>query len=109
MRSVPGGAYHRFAPSDAVFPYKTFTLKSVSFNEAREDFDLCVDVWNRGDYKTAEEIADQIEATFRDANLPSPPLYPTFFRENRYTIEDPDKELQHIQLRFSVQLYSQEE
>lgn len=109
MQTVPGETYHKSAPPDAVFPYKTFSLQSVSFTEARDDFDLCVDVWGRGPARDAEEISDQVEKLFRRTNLPWPPIYPTFFRQNRYVIDDPDKTLQHIQLRFFVQLYEQEE
>jgi hypothetical protein len=110
LKATPGGTYHRLAPKDASFPYKTYTLKSVSFTDARDDFDLCVDVWDRSDDpKTAEEVADQVEKLFRSTNIPQDTILPTFFRENRYTLEDPDKTLQHIQLHFHVQLYELEE
>lgn len=109
LQTVPGESYHRIAPRDAAFPYKTFTLSSVTFpNSLRDDFELEVDLWDRAkDWKNIEEIADQIEALFNDANLPQHPIYPTFFRENRYSLDDPDKNLQHIQLRFLVQLYEE--
>ncbi len=109
LQTVRGGTYHRKAPDDAEYPYKTFTLTSVSFVDVRDDFDLCVDIWHRGDWKDVEEIADQIEKLFQNANLPQSTILPTFFRENRYNLEDPDKTLQHIQLRFLVQLYELEE
>ena len=110
LQTVPGESFHRTAPKDAAYPYKTFTLASVAFPDSlRDDFELEVDVWDRAqDWKAAEEIADQIEALFNDTNLPQPPIYPTFFRENRYSLDDPDKNLQHIQLRFLVQLYEEE-
>ena len=109
LQNVEGQTYHNEASEEAVYPYKTFTLKSVSFMDARDDFELCVDIWHRGDWKDAEEIADQIEKLFQNANLPQSTILPTFFRENRYNLEDPDKTLKHIQLRFSVQLYELEE
>lgn len=109
LASVPGETYHRAAPASAVYPYKVFTLSSVSFTDARDDLLVDVDVWDRSlDPKTAEDIADQIEALFRDANLPAPPIYPTFSRDARFVLDDPDKNLQHIQLRFLVQLYEEE-
>ena len=110
LQTVPGGSYHRLAPKDAAFPYKTFTLSSVGFpNSLRDDFELEVDLWDRAkDWKAIEELADQVEELFNDANLPRPGIYPTFFRENRYSLDDPDKNLQHIQLRFTVQLYEEE-
>lgn len=110
LQNTPGETYHRTAPKDAAFPYKTYSLTSVAFpNSLRDDFELEVDIWARAeDWKAVEEIADEIEARFNDANLPQPPIYPTFFRENRYNLDDPDKTLQHIQLRFTVQLYEEE-
>ena len=109
LETVPGGTYHREAPKDADYPYKTFTLARATFTDARTDYELEVDIWDRTlDPKAAEDIADQIEDLFACANLPAPPIYPTFFRENRYTLDDPDKNLQHIQLRFLVQLYEEE-
>lgn len=109
LQTTPGETYHREAPADASYPYKTFTLQSVNFADTRDDFDLCVDIWHRGDWKVVEEIADQIEKLFQSTNLPQSTILPTFFRENRYNLEDPDKTLQHIQLHFLVQLYELEE
>lgn len=109
MQTIQGETYHKSAPPGAVFPYKTFSLKNVSYTEERDDFDLCVDVWGRGSVVAAEEVADQVERLFNGANLPRPPIYPTFFRQNRYGVDDPDKTLQHIQLHFLVQLQEQEE
>ncbi len=109
LQTVQGETYHREAANDAAYPYKTFTLKNVSFTDARDDFDLCVDIWHRGDWKVVEEVADQIEKLFQNTNLPQKTILPTFFRESRYNLEDPDKTLQHIQLRFAVQLYELEE
>lgn len=109
LQTTQGQTYHKEASERAAFPYKTFTLNSVSFMDARDDFDLCVDIWHRGDWKVVEEIADQVEKLFQNANLPQSTILPTFFRESRYTLEDPDKTLKHIQLRFLVQLYELEE
>ena len=111
MRTVPGGTYHRTAPKDEPYPYKVFTLSSVAFpNSDRDDLELEVDLWARGqDPKALEDIADDIEALFNGKIYPAPPIYPAFFRENRYDLEDPDKTLQHIQLRFLVQLHETEE
>lgn len=109
LQTVQGGVYHRIAPKDAAYPYKVFVLSDVSYTDARDDLELEVDIWDRSlDPKTAEDIADEIEDLFNDANLPAPPIFPTFFRDNRYTLDDPDKNLQHIQLHFLVQLYKEE-
>ncbi len=105
LQTTQGETYHQYAPANAVYPYKTFTLKSVLFTGFRDDFDLCVDIWGRGDWKVVEEIADQVEKLLQDSNFPQDTILPTFFRDNRYNLDDPDKTLQHIQLRFLVQMY----
>ena len=109
LQTVPGETYHRVAQKDASYPYKTFVLSNVAYTDARDDLEMEVDIWDRSlDPKMAEDIADQIEALFNDENLPVPPIYPTFFRDARYTLDDSDKNLQHIQLRFLVQLYKED-
>ena len=109
LQTVPGGTYHRIAPKDASFPYKVFRLERATFTDARDDLYLEVDIWDKSlDPKRAEDMADEVEALFNDVNLPAPPIYPTFFRDARFILDDPDKTLQHIQLRFLVQLYEEE-
>ncbi len=109
LQTVPGEAYYKTADKNAVYPYKTYILESINFPDStRDDFDLVIDIWDRSpDQKTVEEIADQIEALFNVANIPRPPIYPTFFRDGRNLITDPDKTLQHIQMHFIVQLYEE--
>ncbi len=113
LQTVPGETYHKKAPATASHPYKVFRLSSVTFiNSDRDDLELEIDIWDRNlsaDPKVAEEIADQIEKLFNSTIKPRPPLYPAFFRESRQDIEDPDKALQRIQLRFIVQLHETEE
>lgn len=107
LRRVPGGTYHRIAPNNAEYPYKVYTLQRFNLSDlSRTDYDLCVDVWDRGDDpQQAENIADALADAFNAANLPSEDILPTFFRENGYPVEDPDKKLIHYQMHFSVQMY----
>ena len=109
LQTVQGETYHKTAIPNAAYPYKTFLLESINFADStRDDFDLVIDIWDRSpDQKTVEEIADQIEALFNASNIPRPPIFPTFFRDGRNNLDDPDKELQHIQLHFIVQLYEE--
>lgn len=109
LRTVQGATYHKQAAANAEYPYKTYLLESINYlDSTRDDYDLVIDIWDRSpDQKAVEEIADQIEALFNVTNLPRPPIYPTFFRDGRNNLEDPDKTLQHIQLHFIVQLYEE--
>ena len=89
-------------------PYKTFELSRALLGDlARDDIDLCVDVWDRHpDSKRADEIADAIEALFNAENLPQETILPTFFRDTRYPVDDEDKTIQHVQLHFIIQNYT---
>lgn len=109
LQTVQGDTYHKKATPNAAYPYKTYRLGRINFADStRDDYDLEVDIWDRSpDQKTVEEIADQIEALFNASNIPRPPIFPTFFRDGRNNLDDPDKELQHIQLHFIVQLYEE--
>lgn len=113
LKAIQGGTYHKRAPDTATYPYKTFRISDGLYpHPDRDDLELVVDIWDRNysdDPKVAEGIADQIEAMFNSTIKPEPPLYPAFFRENRYDLDDPDKTLHHIQLRFTVQLHETEE
>lgn len=111
LRTVSGGTYHKKAPNNAAYPYKVFRLKSSDFpNIDRDDIELEIDFWDRAeDPKVIEDIADQVEALFHDKVYPEPPIHPAFFRDGRYDLDDPDKTLQHILLRFMVQLHETEE
>lgn len=106
LRSVQGPTYHRIASDTADYPYKVYTLKNVSYVDVRDDFDLCIDLYYRGDDKSIlDDLADEIEEMFDNVNMPQDSILPTFFRDSRVCVEDSDKTLQHIQMHFHVQMY----
>lgn len=108
--TAPKGVYYRQAAPNAVYPYLTFSLDRVDESDlARDDVDLCVDVWDHApDPGTIEGIADAVEALFNNSNLPQQGILPTFFRDTRYPVTEDDKTIQHIQLHFVVQNYENE-
>lgn len=109
LRQQVGSVYHRTASKASDYPYATYEV-GYSFPDSNlVNSELTVDLWDRsGDWKRIEGVADEIENTFNCANLPTGKIFPTFFRESRIPIEDPDKSLQHIQIHFSVHLYEEE-
>lgn len=108
LNTIRGATYYRRAPEDAVYPYKTFALSRVELGDlSRDDFELEINLWDHAaDPKAVDEIADQIEDLFNANNLPQATILPTFYRENRYPVDEPDHDIQHLQLTFSVQLYT---
>lgn len=107
LDQTEGKTYHRKAADDAVMPYKVYSLQRIGLGDpARDDNDLCVDLWGRDeDIKAVEEIADHLEDLFNTVNLPQDTILPTFFRDSRYPVEDADKSLVHLQLHFTIQNY----
>jgi len=107
LDTVEGATYHRRASADEDFPYKVYTLESVECPDSSRDlYDLCVDIWgDSSDAQDLDDLGDEIEALFNSVNLPQTNILPTFFRSSRYYVEDPDKDLLHLQLHFDVQLY----
>ena len=98
--------YHEHAPSDAVFPYLVYEVTEGFKNGCRDDLTLIIDIWDRNQSSMEiEELTDTIDRLFDNANLPTDYVLPTFYRESRLKIEDPDKTLKRRQLRFSVQTY----
>lgn len=108
LNAVSGETYYRYAKPDAVYPYKTFELSRISLDDLnRDDVDLCVDIWDHStDSKTVDAIADVLEDLFNGENLPQDHILPTFFRESRYPVNEDDKDIQHIQMHFTVQNYT---
>lgn len=106
LDTLPGQTYHKSADDQASYPYKVYDLERVDMGDlTREDYALCIDLWDRdGDWKRAWDMADQVKALFWGVNLPQETILPTFFPEGAYPVDDKDKQLQHIQLHFSVQM-----
>lgn len=110
LETVSGGTYHKHAHQDATYPYKVFSISRVNLGDlSRDDFDVCIDIYDRApNTKTVDQIGDDIEALFNDANLPQSTILPTFFRSSRYPVEESDKLNQHVQMHFDVELYELE-
>mgnify|MGYP001485743728 CR=1 FL=1 len=107
LDTVPGKTYYISATNDAVFPYKTFTMRTVQITgSARDDIELTVDIWDKSRSPSAAEgIADSIENLFNGANIPQETILPTIWGQSRYPVPDEDKSFQHIQMTFAIQNY----
>lgn len=101
------GVYYKHADDDAMYPHAVFSLIYInSADVSRSDYELEINLWDKsGKSFDIEEIADEIEDLFGLENLPQSDILPTFYKENRKTVEDDDKKIDHRQLTFTVQLY----
>ena len=103
-----GAAFFRNASANAEYPYKTFSFERVDYEDPRL-YDLCIDLYDRGDDSRLDEIADAIEKELDGLNCPSDGILPTFFLDIRYPVEEKDKELYHTQMHLQVHLYDNKE
>lgn len=101
--------YYRDADDDVLYPHITFeydTISGLGDDLNRQDYMLIIDVWDKQKESVlAEDIADRVEELFSAVNLPQETILPTFYFENRKFLKDEDKEIKHIQLKFSIQNY----
>lgn len=99
--------YHNLAIDEAVFPHIVYSYRKLNLTGLdRLDYILTVDVYTK-EPKLAEDIADEVEEILHKANLPSENLLPTFFFESRTPVPDEDKDIRHIQLEFTIQVYEE--
>lgn len=102
--------YYRRASSSAQFPYAVFTFDRINIDDLHLDvFDLRFDLWDSAESITRlDDIADTIEKLLHMRNDPQPGILPTFFRSDRFYVEESDKKNQHLELHFDVRLYERE-
>ncbi len=109
LRQACNRVYFNRALNSNLFPHIVFNMRSVTFGYSyRDDVILEIDVWNKpldGDFTQIEEICDNIENVFSNANLPQKDILPTFYIDGRYAIEDEDKLIQHRVIRILIQNY----
>lgn len=106
LKTVTSHVYYAVADDSKVFPHIVFTLESINTGDlSRSDYDLVIDVWNKGEQFDTEEMADAVENLLKTKNFPQTDILPTFFSESRKHITDEDKRINHLQLSFIVQLY----
>ncbi|MBU5289991.1 DUF3168 domain-containing protein [Paraclostridium bifermentans] len=105
LKSQHDRVYHEDAPSDVEYPYIVFNIFD-GLKTHRDDLILTIDIWDRNDSSMrVEDLTDKIDFLLHEKNLPNEFVLPTFYREQRLKVEDPDKKLKRRQLRFSVQTY----
>lgn len=97
------------APSEWEYPYAVWALADVDLGDlSRDDTILEVSIWfmvSPENQAQANNTADELEKRLNAANLPQETILPTFFRISRQTLEDEDKTLRRILLRFQIQNY----
>lgn len=99
--------YYDRAKPGADYPHVSFNFARVGLADlSRQDYTIIIDLWDRGESAVAvEDMADNIEAEFNNANNPTTDILPTFFIEAKRTVLDEDKLIRHKQLEIVAQNY----
>lgn len=101
LRVIGHDVYYQDASDNAVFPYIVYNLKSYK-NGISTLYDFEVNIWGNGSQVEMEDLADQIEYEFEDdINLSDNGLL-TFNWLSRGNIDDPNKELKRIMIKFDM-------
>lgn len=104
-------AYMDEAPDGAVLPYAVHSLTDFSYEDARDDITLEVDIWDSyANYSRVEQYADQIEAAIvgngEAVYSSESSVIPQFFRYLRTIVPDTDPKIKRINLKFEIQNYN---
>lgn len=99
LKQVHDKAYYKKAPSKTDYPYITYYLKHTK-TDNQYDYFWEVHIWTR-DIKLAEQLADSLEE-FDKCSYKN--QYHSFdiSLNSRNSIDDEDKEIQHIVLLFNL-------
>ena len=107
LKTLTTNVYFENANDGAMYPHIVFDFREVNLGDlSRQDYVLEVDIWSKG-YDTTEvdELADKVEDLLQAQNLPQTRILPTFYKIDRRSIKDPDKDIKHRQVRFQIQNY----
>lgn len=97
---------YRLASEDAMYPHIVFHIDSITPTDmGRNDFQIDVDIWDKGESARAFEIADAARELFAFWNAPQEDILPTFYDMSTGQVDDTDKTLVHVVLRIQGQVY----
>ena len=107
LKTITTNVYYEQANDNALYPHIVFSFKEVNLGDlSRQDYTLYVDVWDksRSTYNV-EELADKVEDLLHTQNLPQTNILPTFYKVDRKSILDSNKDIKHRLIRFQIQNY----
>ncbi|MCX0373038.1 hypothetical protein LI058_06120 [Clostridium perfringens] len=107
LKEVNKSVFYENANDKAKYPYIVYNLDNINtVNYPRNDIILTIDVWDRSNSTvTVETLTDNIEDVLNMLNKPSKNLFPTFYLEDRMSIDDEDPLIRRRQLKFKIESY----
>ena len=107
LKTLTTNVYYDQARDNALYPHIVFSFNNINLGDiSRQDYILEVDVWDKGTSTyNVEELSDKVEDLLHTQNLPQDHVLPTFYKIDRKSILDPNKNIKHRQIRFQIQNY----
>ncbi|MGU8337157.1 hypothetical protein ACV3KT_03925 [Clostridium perfringens] len=107
LKEVNKSIFYENANNKAEYPYIVYNLDNINtVNYPRYDSILTIDIWDRKkDTVTVETLADKIEDILNMSNKPIDKSFPTFYLEDRMSIDDEDPFIRRRQLKFKIENY----
>ena len=107
LKTLTTDVYYEQARDNALYPHIVFSFREISLEDLyRQDYVLEVDVWDKGTSTfNVEDLSDKVEDLLHTQNLPQTNVLPTFYKIDRKSILDPDKDIKHRLIRFQIQNY----
>ncbi len=107
LKTVTSDVYFQQARDNALYPHIVFNFRDINLGDlSRQDYVLEVDVWDKGtSTETVDSLADAVEDLLHTKNLPQENVLPTFYKIDRKSIIDSDKNIKHRLIRFQIQNY----
>lgn len=107
LKTIASDVYFQQARDNALYPHIVFNFRDISLGDlSRQDYVLEVDVWDKGTLtETVDSLADAVEDLLHTENLPQENVLPTFYKIDRKSIIDSDKDIKHRLIRFQIQNY----
>ena len=107
LKTLTTNVYYVEARDNALYPHVVFAFNNIDLDDiSRQDYILEVDVWDksRSTYNV-EELTDKVEDLLHTQNLPQTNILPTFYKVDRKSILDSNKDIKHRLIRFQIQNY----
>ena len=107
LKTLTTNVFFEQATDDALYPHIVFSFNEINLGDmSRQDYTLYVDIWDKGKSSTrVDELADKVEDLLHSENLPQDKILPTFYKIDRKSLLDSDKDIKHRLVRFQIQNY----
>jgi hypothetical protein len=104
------GGYSEDAPSDAVYPYKVFSLRKLTEDSGISQYNLEVNVWDQHEYYSrAETIMDKLEKKLNKQTFLGEKMLIYTYNGQRENVEDTDKSIKRVREQFEMRVVEREE